>query len=377
MLDMKCTYCLALLLCLLTMSAPLRAQDGEPLFPGLSGQGLLNQLSVSYKPEVILSFADGRDTLFSRIYGVNDSLRCVYTGHRIYLDPTMDPTVAAFMNNSANGLNTEHTYPQGKGASTGNARADLHHLYATRIDVNSDRADRPFGNVPSNQTARWYRLGQQQTSVPSANLDEYSRLGVGPAGKFEPRLDHKGNVARAIFYFYTMYRSEADLADNSYFWEQRADLCQWHLLDPVDWDEWRRTWGIAGYQEGKPNPFVLDCTLAARTYCAEITGQCSPTSAGEAAEAPFHIGLPYPTPAFADCHLDYALGREMKVQVMLFDGLGRLVGTLLDGQQGPGEYRLSMSGEQWQALPQGLLLCRFVMTDGQHTYSAVRRLLRH
>ena len=81
--------------------------------------------------------------------------------------------------------------------------------------------------------------------------------------RFEPREEQKGNTARAMVYFYTMYNN---VADNN-FWElQKEILLNWNFIDPPDNDEIDRTWSIASYQQNKPNPFVLDPTLFDRIY---------------------------------------------------------------------------------------------------------------
>ena len=175
----------------------------EAVFPALDGPALIQALQNNYSPDQVLPFGNSRDTLFSRVDAHNDSLTCVYTGYTIYLDPTQDPTVAAF----SKGINTEHTYPQAFGASQEPARADMHHLYPTREDVNAARANLPFREVPDGQTQTWFYLGQQQSNIPSANRDlysEYSSIG------FEPPEAQKGDVARAMFYFYTIYRIQAN-----------------------------------------------------------------------------------------------------------------------------------------------------------------------
>ena len=43
-------------------------------------------------------------------------------------------------------MNTEHTWPQSKGA-TGAAKSDLHHLFPTDSKANSIRGNHPFGIV--------------------------------------------------------------------------------------------------------------------------------------------------------------------------------------------------------------------------------------
>ncbi|MBK9336242.1 MAG: endonuclease [Lewinellaceae bacterium] len=99
----------------------------------------------------------------------------------------------------------------------------------------------------------------------------------------------KGDIARAIFYFYTMYTAEALTADQNFFSLQRSTLCQWHDQDRADSTELVKTLRIAPYQENKPNPFVLDCTLARRMYCPELSLDCQTTSTTELEKAPLRL----------------------------------------------------------------------------------------
>ena len=238
----------------------------QDVFPGVTGDELLENLIDAYKLSSSPDQAINRDTLFGTIDNKNDSLTCVYSSYKIYLNPNADPTQAAF----DEGINTEHTYPKSLGAE-GFAEGDMHHLYAARADVNNDRGNLPFSEIPDGQTENWYYLDQKTSSIPTTNIDLYSER---RNGLFEPPEAHKGNVARSMMYFYTMYKDVADAADPNYFETQRETFCAWHFLDPVDQPEWNRTWKIAEYQEGKPNPFVLDCTLPERTYCQDFGMQC-------------------------------------------------------------------------------------------------------
>jgi len=263
--------CLVSLL-LVHLSLSLSAQfDHEDVFPDLEGAILLDALQDNFTTPDVLSFSDARDTLFSIIWGRNDSLECVYTGFKRYMDPDEDPTVTVFNNGTADGINTEHSYPQSKGAESGNPRADMHHLFPTRVDINGVRASHPFEEIPDNETATWYSGDIKTNNIPNAaTIDEYSEF---RPGGFEVRESFKGNIARAIFYFYTIYRDEADSADPEFFAIQQTDLCDWHFEDPVDEEEWINTFGIAKYQGDIPNPFILDCRLA-RLYCPEIDLAC-------------------------------------------------------------------------------------------------------
>jgi endonuclease I len=249
------------------------AQGVQHVFPNLQGQVLLDSLANHYRPTVVLEYGPARDTLFSKVLAKDDdTLRCIYTGHALYLDPTQDPTQYVYQNGATTGINTEHAFPQSKGAANGTARSDMHHLFPTRIPVNEVRGDLPFGEIPDAQTEKWFFQNSVLTSIPNSNKDAYSEFKANQF--FEPRESVKGDIARAILYFYTVYRIEADAADANFFANQRPTLCQWQAQDPVNDAELTKTWRIAPYQQNKPNPYILDCTLAFRTFCPEIAPNC-------------------------------------------------------------------------------------------------------
>ena len=214
------------------------------------------------------------------------------------MDPEEDPTTTVFNNGTPDGINTEHSYPRSKGADEGNARADMHHLFPTRVDVNGIRASHPFEEIPDEETTNWYYDDINTTMIPNEeSIDLYSEY---RNGGFEPRESFKGNIARAAFYFYSIYREEANEADPEFFHVQKEDLCEWHYEDPVDEEEWLNTFKIALYQEGIPNPFVLDCRLA-RLYCTEISAACGLVSNNNPSTDYFAI---YPNPASNYIHFD-------------------------------------------------------------------------
>jgi hypothetical protein len=139
-------------------------------------------------------------------------------------------------------------------------KSDLHHLRPSKSNVNSSRGNKPFGDNPDSQTDTWFWMSQSQSSIPSNNIDEYSE---SETAYFEPREDRKGDIARSVFYFYTMYSEVA----YSYFFESQKEILKiWHELDPADEEEINRTWAIAAYQQNKPNPYVLDESLIWRAY---------------------------------------------------------------------------------------------------------------
>lgn len=140
-------------------------------------------------------------------------------------------------NNSFN-MNTEHTWPQSKGAKYFPAQGDLHHLYATSKESNSERANYPFCHVIE---SFWEKQGSAQ------GYDEQLR------DCFEPADSHKGNVARAMFYFSIRYLLPLTI-------EQEVLFRSWNTLDPVDENEMIRNDRIEKIQ-GNRNPFIDDQSL--------------------------------------------------------------------------------------------------------------------
>lgn len=252
---------------LFSMINPVEAQYKQiEIFSQDSSFQLINKLVHAYKPITVLDYGQARVKMYTEIFNQNDSVSCIYTKHILYLNPaTSDPIGYLIANGNPNGINCEHTYPQSKGANDGNAKSDMHHLFPSRAAVNEARSNFPFGDVNDAQTMEWFYKSQSQFTIPNKNIEEYSE---SMDGLFEPREDVKGNIARAVFYFFTMYELQAD---RNFFERMKLTLCDWHLTDPVDSIEWERTFQIANYQDQKPNPFVLDCSLTKRSYCMSHT----------------------------------------------------------------------------------------------------------
>ncbi len=316
------------------MVLPLRAQT---IFPGLSGSELLDSLRARYKPTSTLGYTPARDVMFGIIDNHNNSVTCVYTGYTVYV-PYNDPNAHTTAYQA--GLNTEHTWPQSLGA-TGQAKSDLHHLFPTRIDVNSDRGSLPFDEIPDQLTDRWYRLDYYLTTIPTQYIDEYSELDMGTA--FEPREDHKGNVARAMFYFYTMY---ANQASSSFFYQQKDVLRRWNMMDPVDSAEIQRTQLIASYQDGKPNPFVLDTTLIGRAYFG-VTG----LSENPESTPPqrFQLVGSFPNPFNGTTRIVFELQLAEVVQLEVFDVQGKKVWHLSPAHFQAGRHEIPLRAEGWSS----------------------------
>lgn len=358
-----------------TLAAPVLGQtfySTQTLFPTTTGTPLRDSLVRHYKPLNILNYTQARDTMYAVIHKVGDSVECIYTGHKRYLPPFVDPSTSMADGGSANGINAEHGYPQSKGAASGNAQSNMHHLFPARAGANSARSNWPYNNVPTNQVNSWFYLSQETSTAPTSNIDAYSRLRTNLY--FEPRKQSKGNLARAVFYFYTMYKAEADLADPNFFIQQRDTLCTWHMLDPVDSAEFHRGLHIAQYQEGKANPFVMDCSLVKRMYCNTIiTNPCVATSVDRTWQETVEMVQAYPNPASHQANIFVQLLQPAEVRVSILDLLGREVAVICNEYRAAGEQLW-----QWQPaddLSNGMYFYR-VQINGQQQATHKIQLLR-
>ncbi|MEH1998895.1 MAG: endonuclease [Nostoc sp.] len=241
------------------VSQPTLASDSAIILPQLSKVPLVKELAKEYTPRKTLNYDRARDEMFGIIDNQAGIVTDIYASYPIRLIGNGDPSQEA----DKLGLNTEHVWPQSKGANKGNAQSDLHHLFPAREDINSERGNKPFDDIADTSTKKWYRNDIVQSTIPSSAIDEFSE---SAASKFEPREKVKGDIARAIFYFYTIYRDQAKKVDENYFQNQRQTLCKWNQQDPPDITEIERSHAIAKFQ-GNDNPFVLDVTLAERAYC--------------------------------------------------------------------------------------------------------------
>ena len=223
---------------------------------GLYENELIGYLRENYKTSSTLSYNDARDVMYGDYDNHNGVVYGVYTNFSVSDVPQNDPRPTVH----DGGLNCEHIWPQSMYEGSDPMKSDLHHLRPSKDNVNTSRGNKPFGENPDSQTDTWFWMSQSQSSIPSNNIDEYSE---SETAYFEPREDRKGDIARSVFYFYTMYSEVA----YSYFFESQKDILKiWHELDPADEDEIARTWAIAGYQQNKPNPYVLDESLIWRAY---------------------------------------------------------------------------------------------------------------
>ena len=225
---------------------------------GLLGDDLIDYLIDNYKTSSVLSYNNARDVLYGEVDKENGQVKAVYTNYSVQLPNGVDPSTHLY----ENGIDCEHVWPQSMGASQSPMKSDMHHLRPCKTNVNSSRGNSPFGEVNTSQVNHWYWLEYDLSNPPSQNIDEYSE---SASGLFEPREDMKGDIARSMFYFYTMY---SDVANDDFFNVQKEQLYEWHQIDSITPQEIVRTNKISEYQD-YPNPFIIDESLIQRCYFEE------------------------------------------------------------------------------------------------------------
>lgn len=207
---------------------------------------------------------DSFETAKDELYGVverdpaNNTIHCVYSA-----------TVVGVVENngvfrpiSDAGVDAEHTWASAASwvgeeyhydRDSSVPGADLHNLYPARRGINQSRGNLPFGNLPDD--ARELFVGDNgQLSGPNPQPSgSFRDTNAAGATVFEPRTDHRGNVARAMFYMSVRYWMP--IPD-----EMEADLRVWNTEDPVDDREESRNDVIQNIQNNR-NPFIDDPDL--------------------------------------------------------------------------------------------------------------------
>ena len=188
-----------------------------------------------------LGYNEARRQMYGYVDNFGGMISCVYTGF------TQEGGYVTY----PNPINAEHIVPQSFFGSSEPMKSDIYILKPCHGNANSSRSNYPYGEVSDSQ-AQWYGVENNtytsQSNMPS-NADEWSERS---GNVWEPQEEFKGNIARAVFYFYTMYPSSVGPISQI---GSTETLYQWHLDDPADAVEISRNDKIES-QQGNRNPYV-------------------------------------------------------------------------------------------------------------------------
>ncbi len=207
-----------------------RAVADDP-FQGLRDQALIRAIrGAALAKKRTLDYPEVRELIFTIIDSVEGDVECVYTGRKLPAGKVPDDA----------DMNLEHVWPQSRGAK-GVAKRDMHNILVADSEANGKRGNTPFGIVT---TPVWSKGG--------------SVLGLDADGDevFMPRKESRGDVARCIFYFASVYGFRVEP-------KEEAALRAWDKEDPVDPRELARDGRIV-QEQGNANYFVLHPQLIDR-----------------------------------------------------------------------------------------------------------------
>jgi hypothetical protein len=266
----------------------------------------------NYAPVVIDNFASRDTTDGQRV------VTCVYSGFQHIFEGAFFYDV----------ISREHSWPHSwmpvYPDDQGLEYSDLHNLFPAHQDnANAVRSNRPLGNV---------------VSATSSFLD--AQYGDNAEGQrvYEPRDQHKGDAARAIFYMAVKWNGTGGTwelpnpIDFAVQYGQDQDvLKQWHWQDPPDaWEIARND--FVQSQQGNRNPFVDSVNWVCYidfenlTYIGEQSTPCTvtPNSIREELAGEFLLS-PNPTDGFVGLTMNLQTSQDLNIELM--DISGRIIDT--------------------------------------------------
>lgn len=222
-----------------------------------------------------ITYETGRRYMYAYVDNSNNIVTCVYGGYQHNYTPSPTPTspvqssvpsswATSLTTNSTLMINAEHTVPQSLFNELLPMRGDIHHLFPTYVTWNSQRSNYRFADVPDHLTSEWERNLTAQNTIPTTNIDEYSERGtLNNEIFYEPREDHKGRLARAILYFFTVYPTQAG---NITTVAELSTLKNWHEQRPPNNAEVQRNNRVEAAQ-GNRNPYIDNPSWIYQAWC--------------------------------------------------------------------------------------------------------------
>ncbi len=270
-----------------------------------------NQIYYSNYASTILRDFVERDTT-----GGDKVINCVYTNYAYIFSDNFSYDV----------LSREHTYPHSWMDTwpddQGVEYSDLHNLFpAHQNSANAVRSNLPLGEVVD--TTSTFMEGTYGKDINGLNV-------------YEPRDEHKGDAARAIFYMATRYNGTGGnwgLPDPISFTvdygQDQALLKKWHYQDPPsNWEIARNDYIES--KQGNRNPFIDSIYYACYINFLDMTyiaspGMESPCYVSSVAENNIEQLSIYPNPTAGNFAMSVTLKQHEDATLRISDLAGRMV----------------------------------------------------
>ncbi|MGB1039612.1 MAG: endonuclease [Flavobacteriales bacterium] len=292
----------------------------------VSDTAFVSKLHAKINPHTLAFYSDFDDTYINQ-FAVRDTtnnqkvVTCVYSGDEYVYSPPFNFSY----------ISREHSYPQSWMPTYGDKTKPEYNDYHNLYPVNQNMANAVRSNKP---------LGEVVTVISQFKDGTY---GLDHRGKqvYEPRDDHKGNAARAIFYMSIAYTSVAgnlwaipdpiDPFTVPYGQEQDV-LKKWHYQDPPDHKEIARNDYIESVQNNR-NPFIDStnyvCYIDFMTMKKEQNViPCLTKSISIEEQSNLLNLVGYPNPTQDKLNLAYSLKSSENVSVQIINSLGQTLKVL-------------------------------------------------
>ncbi|OUR95236.1 hypothetical protein A9Q84_15450 [Halobacteriovorax marinus] len=222
-------------------------EDLKIILGNLTNQSLKDELHyISAKDQVEIQYREARWYLYTDVYLEKDNddryfVEDIYCEKKIYNNAGPDSMPRGSK------TNIEHSWPQSKFSPEFRKplqKGDLHHLFIANSSANHLRGHFNFGEVEEFFHAR----GKCKNAGIGLLVKTPADVIRSSNEHYQPPKQHRGNIARALFYFATRYHKKIN-DTQEYF------LRKWHKEDPVNKQDKERNNRIMKLQ-GNRNPFI-------------------------------------------------------------------------------------------------------------------------
>lgn len=216
---------------------------------------LKEQLKILYSSHINRDYKSSRQ----QMYGHTD---CEYDALRLIYDTEFYPwTCGGDTIPPDTAINAEHVVCQSTFDEKRPMLTDLHHLISSPTKLNNIRSNNKFGEFDYSKCNKW--CNKNNCSLPRPPDDEkdlYSCLSSGTPKLWLPRVRDRGEIARAVFYFYTIY----------------TDYTISTIGDVDTFKKWNREYPPSAFEiarnnainrsQGNRNPFIDDPSLVDKVW---------------------------------------------------------------------------------------------------------------